>query len=482
MSKEKKDNIIWHYYIVELLKKNYPFIVGFFGLLIYLLPRESMCDVSGDAADIWKTITTMGTDDVYGSYVLYKGFCSVYPFVWLYKVAVLLSFNEWFFIKVFYAVSFSYITSIGFPRLVRSMTGCVIKEYQELLVVIICFWLWFPNGAMTQFMVDLPCLMYFILLINSVFRIKNGADLFEYLWCGFCLGLCLCASGQYTLPALCILMMLIIQEFKRMRKKAKEFSVIKCFTLVACSTGVKMYNIYFLDSFVEGLRQKGAWIIKAGDWLSISYSRFMNSYRTGGLASTIQATRTRAIYKSYFGSQFDGLEELMLQGGYGMSILDYLKMFFKYPIDFCLCYFNSLVLCLTPDGGGFHFARIFVFYTLFFITLYIVYSKCKRVKDIFNCKLWIVIAFLTALIPLLLGNIEQRMCMQIQGLIIGVAICDDTLWNRVKNLKVKNNFMNFQLNYSLVGYILFIIIGFAYIGLLYEFSGAENINDILISW
>ena len=48
----------------------------FFALMVYMIftwHQDSMISISGDASDIWKTITSFHTKDIYGSYVLYKG-------------------------------------------------------------------------------------------------------------------------------------------------------------------------------------------------------------------------------------------------------------------------------------------------------------------------------------------------------------------------------------------------------------------------
>ena len=61
------------------------FVISFWFVLYQLVQRGTMIDISGDAADIWKSIKTFGTDDLYPSYVLYKGFDSVFPYVSFYR-------------------------------------------------------------------------------------------------------------------------------------------------------------------------------------------------------------------------------------------------------------------------------------------------------------------------------------------------------------------------------------------------------------
>ena len=41
----------------------------------------------GDVTDIWETITSFYSGNIYPSYVLYKGILSVYPYVWFYELS-----------------------------------------------------------------------------------------------------------------------------------------------------------------------------------------------------------------------------------------------------------------------------------------------------------------------------------------------------------------------------------------------------------
>ena len=73
--------------MIDWMKRRAEYIIPFFIVFIlyfgYVRESGDMISLSYDAADIWKTITSWYTNDVYGSYVLYKGINSVYPYVWL---------------------------------------------------------------------------------------------------------------------------------------------------------------------------------------------------------------------------------------------------------------------------------------------------------------------------------------------------------------------------------------------------------------
>ena len=99
------------------------FLAAFSYLLVKLWVLGSMVTISNDAASIWQTIRSFYTENIAPSYLLYKGFASVYPYVWLYQLALIFGVNEFFFVMAYHALLFAYITVIGVPALVKELTG-----------------------------------------------------------------------------------------------------------------------------------------------------------------------------------------------------------------------------------------------------------------------------------------------------------------------------------------------------------------------
>ena len=166
-----------------------------------------------------------------------------------------------------------------------------------------------------------------------------------------------------------------------------------------------------------------------------------------------------------------------------MTPTEYLSLFFKYPADFILNYLNSFFLVLSPDGGAFNFMPLFIFYSLCYISLYIGITRCKTWKEFFSPFFLIGFSFLWSTVPMLVMNIEQRTCLQIQGLIIALAICDDTVWNNIKVTKgnLLKSKKQYQISYPFVFYILFLIICFLHMATLYETIGSDP-QTILINF
>lgn len=468
----------------DKVKKMVIFIFALLIMLVYLLPKESMIDISGDAADIWQTITTYGTEEMYGSYVLYKGVESLFPYVWLYQFAVFLHFNEWIFIKLFYCICFAYVTAIGFPKLYVNLFEKETKAYRVGIFCVICFWLWEKTYAFSQLMIDLPSLCYFILLINTAFVLKRKNSLWGSVWFALLAGLNLCASGQYTMPTICIFVFVIIELIHQVKQKQTSWQrcLANLVIIFVLALGIRQANLIFIQTMKEELASKGIDLFTSGTWLKIGFVRFMRSYRVG-VGQDILGTRKVAILKEYFGDAFATNESSMLMGGFAMTIPEYIKMFASNPHNFILCYLNAFFLVLSPDGGCFSLWRLLAFYSAIFVAVRVGYKRCTYFKQIFNSKFWVGFAFLWAMVPLLIMNVEARFCMQIQGLILVIALCDDLLWDGIQRLIIaiknkENIFANGRVPYHIVLYVIFVVFCLMHMGSMYELSG-DDVNILL---
>lgn len=454
----------------------------FFAVMIYIVFAGNdinLISASSDAADIWKTITTFHTDQIYGSYVLYKGINSVYPYVWLYDLSKLLGLNEWIFIRIFYCIAFAYVSSIGFPNMIELLVQRQTKLYQRCLCSALMWYLWAYSLAFTQLMIDLSCLMYFVLLINTALKIyRTKKSIIKYIWTGLLSGLCMTASGQYTMPAVCIDVFILWISFidKKGWKSQVKMFIRNILPLLLCVMLIMCLNNYFETSFVNPLREEGAWIPAGETWLQAGLVRFRNNYRAGGFSSTIPSYRNAAILNDYYGESLANISEI--------SVEEYLQIFLKYPVDFILNYLNSFFLILSPDHGGFNLLPLLTFYTLLYCSLYIGFTKCKSWKQFFSPLFLIGFSFLWATVPMLVMNIEPRTCMQIQGLIIALALCDNTIWDNIvdfiKHFKVNSLKRQNGISYPVVFYILFLCVCIMHIATLYETLGTDA-KGILIN-
>ena len=450
---------------------------------IYTWDGVSMIALSGDAVDIWETITSIHTKNIYGSYVLYKGINSVYPYVWLYDLSVFLNVNEWIFIRIFYCGAFSYIAAIGFPNMIELLTNRETKLYRRVMFVIAMWYLGYLYWAYTQLMIDLPCLMYYVLLINAALKLfRKKRTSFRYIWAGLLSGLCMSASGQYTMPAMCIAIFVfwITCKFNDSWKKRFQMILVRFIPFLLCIGLVVGLNYHFESSVVNPLRKEGARIPTGDDWLRAGLVRFRGTYRDGGNAASLPSYRNAAIFNDYYGEDLANIHEITVE--------EYLRIFLKYPLDFTLNYLNGFFLILSPDHGNFHFLPLFIFYTLLYCSLYIGFLKCKTWERFFSPLFFIGFSFLWATVPMLVMNIEPRTCLQIQGLIMALALCDETIWTNIHNIliyvrkKDRGNILRElnKISYPILFYIIFLCICLMHIGTLYETLGVDT-QGILIN-
>ncbi len=377
-----------------------------------------MFDNSGDALDIWKTITSIGTKEVYGSYVLYKGFNSIYPYYWLYKLAVVTGVEQELYIKLFYAISFSIVSIIEFPALYENAFGVKVSWKKRVLFAIISFYFWEPSRALSEMMVDLPCMMYFLIMLNCFYAITNSKkkDILHSLVTGLFVGLCLTASGQYSLPTYIVLLFYVFDRFRqKIKLNFQDFA--NNLSLLICAVAVKFYNTFFLNSFVEDLRDNGAWIPDAKSWLTAGFPRFANCLCTDyGLFSN----RIHDIFLNHYNVN----EMVLSSGGISMNPSEYILLVLHHIPSFFVSYVNGILIILSP-GGGFHSIRMIhfgIFYS--FVFVFVLFGiRLYRVNITqFKEYLKLIIVFVAAIIPLLVMNIEQRCCMQIQGLVLSVSL------------------------------------------------------------
>jgi len=366
-----------------------------------------------------------------------------------------------------------------------------------MLLSIILFWFWEPSYALSQLMIDLPSLGYFILLVNSVLRIAEGKkNIFSYIFSGLLAGLCLCLSGQYSIAVLLLIVFLLIKSFnKKILKNFKQSAKVLMFLLMffACLGSVKYTNFIFEKNVTNVLREKGAFIPTGEAWLKMGYLRLMDTYRIA-TGTELKDNRGYAIEKDFFDPEGKGFDEryaLIEKSGVPLTTKQYLCLVSKYPADFAMKYVNRVFVALSPDGGLFKFYPLFVAYSLFFITWIILIKNVKSVKQFFSPNILIVLSFIMAIAAMLVMLVEMRTVMQIQGLIYGFAVLSDDFWNAIKKIgqSIKQIFVektfrvlhDIKMPYVFLIYILFMFFCFTHMGTLYEANGI-NSNTILINF
>jgi len=466
------------------ISKYWLFFPAFLLMAVYLKTTGPMNNISGDAADIWTSIKSFPTGTIVPSYVLYKGFGSVYPYVWLYQLSQYFGLNEFVFVKLFHCALFAYVSAIGFPYIAERLLQIKPKTWRKALLILVMFWFWKSNLAFSQVMVDLPSLTYFILLVNSALKISEpnrNRTIFRYLYTGLLVGLNTCLSGQYSAAAICVLLYILISSIPQSAELNRKSALRAGISLAILSIGVlgvRWYNSYFENTITNSLRDAGAWIPTGATWLKIGFMRLLGLY-----TNMIPDNRGLSIIKNLYGSEYDSTYQLMVGGSMPMTIGQYFHLVFQYPADFLTRFSNRLFISLSPDGGNQSVSHLFTAYTLLYVTLVSCKKRCITIKQLFSAEILLILAFISSLAAVIVLSVEMRYAMQIQGLIFTIALLDDTMWNGFSKFgkwiyrswerkSIKGSEL-VRFPYIFVLYIVFCVFCFAHMASLYELLGVS---------
>lgn len=466
--------------ICNTIKKIYP-IIGIIVLMsIYLIPKENMI-VGFDSEEVWKSVQSWFTGERYGTYVLYKGYQALYPYVWLYQLSLIFSVNEWLFIKIFYILLFAVVSTILFPRIAERLFGFEFNSIKSIVLGVLLFYFWIGTGALNGLMVDLPSLFYFLLLVDLALGLykKRQRGIAYFVFLGISLGLNFGGSGQYTPAALCIIIFLVV-DFKKNKKEyfEQEKFWFKLLFFIFAAIGLYIFNRMYMSVVINSMTYDGGEIQTISDWMSTEYIRQSAYYK--GPPTTIWGKRDLEIIKKNFGANSE--QWLAIEQGefFPLGIKQYIGLILNCPVDFLVLLFNRVIILFSPDGDGPAVLQLFLFHSCLFICGFFVYLRCKKWRDLFNVKIWIVLAFLAAIADPLLFTPEMRFVISLQGLVVAIAIgyiCPSK--ERIYNALIykKGDIKEFRLNYTVLCYLFFIVMMMSYIALLYE-----NSARILFEW
>lgn len=471
-------------YIKMMKKSNNKFFLLIFTFLligIKIFPLKNILGGSGDAVETWKVVVSFLSQNPYHSYVMYKGVLSIIPNVIFYQLALFFKIDQFFFVKLFYSICFTYISVIGLPFFFSFIFNKKIETFKIYILVIILF---LGIGRYFTFInTDILSLTTLILLINCSIKIvaRKKISLLYYFYAGIIFSACSTISGQY-LPAIflyvCFVFFKIFIFLKNKKIKLRHILIVISFSVGFFT--IKYTNDYFNKTRVEPIRNNSEWLPTGNEWFKwgITYKMLTSKY---GSNLTIPDNRGTSILIK----EKADLEKI--KGGsivYGYN--GYIKLIAKYPLDFLMLWTKRLFLGISVDNNNVSFIYLFTSYTLTFISLLTVKNHCKKIKNIFlNQKTLLLLSFIvSSLVPCLWWT-EMRYFISIQVLIISTAILSDTLWKilykliySIKQLIVyKKHFLikEIKINYTLISYFIFIILCFMLFATIYESLG-PNIN------
>ena len=391
---------------------------------------------SGDAGNIWKAIVGMANGTPIGSYVMYKGMISCYPYVWFYKLSQLLNLPTFFFFKLYHGLLFAYITTVGVPCIVEYLFQRKPKAWQILCFSVAAFILWRPSRALDQLMVDLPCCAFFIFAAHMALRLGrvHRGYVATVLATGLFCGLNATASGQYGLVMLCILlfafMQIVVRKNRDFSGKRRLFYVL---ILLVGYAVPQALNVIFMTKVVAPLIANGAWIPDGEFWLRRGLL-YMLPYAENFPARF--NLRGYAILESIYGSA-EAAEAAIAAAGAGSagwSVGEWFTAFAHYPMDFMTLFLDKAFMCVTTDAQDGSLGYLLVGYTLLYIALMTMVKYTPKLRSVFQRKTLLVIAALLTIAPLVVLTVEARAAIAFQSLIFGVALMGPVLENGGKTV------------------------------------------------
>lgn len=459
-----------------------PGLFAFFLYFMYVIDLPSMVDESGDANNIWKTITTYYNNTIEPSYVLYKGMYSIFPYVWLYKLADFLGNEQFFYIKIYYALLFTYITIFGYPKIVQYIFNKKVSIFQKMLFSYIVLLLQATNYAYTQITIDIPNLFWFTLLVHLSIKYTSKCNL-SYkriiiygIGVGVAAGSCLCFTGQYRFAVIVVVLMLMISAIKNIRNiKLLKSNIIFAVIGIICCLGIQYANSSFDKLFVNELRDQGAWIPSADEWANLILSEekpYSGMFFGYGISTYDYQLAAINSYEQIDYSQAQSMKDkaiLLLRGG------------LKHPLEFITSCANKFFLGFCLDGRNLNTLFLILSFSLFFICLWSIKEESNVLKN--NYVIFIAMLF-TAAIPCI-THVELRYMMAIQNFVFGIAIMsgkfEDVLVKKITNRKKvlinitqEENVSKSWNAWTTITLIIFLLLCFMHYGMIIACAGVEN--------
>lgn len=410
--------------LVRLPGHIFPFLFAFLWCFTYLLTVESMTADSMDANNIWKTITSYFTEDTYASYVLYKGVFSVFPYVWLYQLTLMLHCGEFLFIKIFHGLIFAYITAIGFPAILEYVLNKKASVGVKTFYIGLIFCLQKFNLSYQLLVIDLPYLFWFTLMLHMYLLLKRNCSclLGKCALLGISLGCCTCFTGQYKFAALFVGCLALFHIWKSCFPRKTIYKISAVMTLFIMAGAIVSAEAAFQANVVEPLRQKeNAWMPTASSLVQYQYSKSDPNSIYGYPGLAIKDYQIIAIAEAEK-PHYEGLSTTR------EILTEYLRAGLKHPGEFIVSFANKFFMVFACDNGSYSLFYYWLSYSLLFISLWVIYQN----KNILKTKKHILLLFFTSVIAPCATHVEPRYVMAAQNFMFGLAIFDDSIRYEIK--------------------------------------------------
>lgn len=457
-------------YIIQFL---YAFILVIIGLNS---PAMSLIDVSGDANSIWQTIITFNTSDIISSYVLYKGFLSVYPYVWLYDLSIYFRVDQFLFIRVYHAFLFAISAGVAIPYIITKVLCVENKIIPSFIFISVLLLLTWHTHIYTALMIDLPSFAFYVVTMSLVMvwhEIKiNKLKYVATFAIGIMFGLVFSGSGQYALAGLILVVYFLYVVLNGRIKNSIKVGMIILLILGAL---LPKYSDHSFDkNIVTPMRASGEWIWTGSQWFSSSLSRMIDSYKYGFPSVN---NRGKSIMFDQFGDVFEEKLTSAKSGAIFFTPLEYIKLIAKYPFDFLIMWFTKLFLALSFDGGKMSITHLLISYTAAFVFFLYIFRSGGLSQLLKSRNFYLGASVLATVAAPVLLHVEMRYSTPLIAYMICFAIyyLSDGISSFIKLNANRNIEARYFLNISnlVLAWFIFILFCLSFYGSIAETTSFE---------
>lgn len=456
-----------------------------FVLFFAWLWPQSLTSRSGDAYDIWQAIITYYDSNPSSSYVMYKGFLSVYPYVWMHAISQKIGVESAIFIKVFYSLIFSFVSTLGMPFIFEYLVRKKVNEVWKILFTPLLFFLWRFNLTLNSLVIDLPSLG--ILVASVCLSIKmhttKFTDVKYILLSAPVLGLLLCGSGQYQLSFYFLLAFIVLSFLSEKERGTKSFLFLAGIVayVVLISIAIVTIDTKFQKNAQLLAQKNEEWFLSKQEWLDLSLSGRNMLWLKYNNGPVIDNNRTRALAQL----SNPNFESIAAQGGFAYPKKHFFKLILKHPFDFISQWGNKFFLGLSLDNGTRSVLHLGIAYTVVFFCVVLILKRIQKIRDVIRLESLIVLAFLLPSFTALIFHVEMRYFLSIQILLLSAALFSLRPLSQILNdasssisqFRKKLTFsqiMNVRLNFFFIAYVVFMGACFSWYASIYDSVGVHS--------
>ena len=469
----------------EKIKTILIFCLPLFLVLWYIYPISPIGN-SGDAANIWTAIVGLATGKPEASYVMYKGILSCYPYVWFYQLSQVFGVSEFFFLKIYHAMLFAYVSVVAFPNIYLKLTGKEkVSTLSKGILAVVMFLLWKDYLIFDQLMIDLPSMACFVATVSVLLSWKKQAGTFPYariVLAFFLIGCGSCFSGQYSIAMLILLCYAVnlIRQLHKQNIYSHRHLVLWGICIIVLLLP-KAADMWFFSAVVNPLVENGEWIPSKGFWLKYGLTSDVDAYSL--FLPTIYSPKGVNIAAEMAeNSVIAGSQQITLT-----VLVEILKIWIHHPIDMLQIWCNRFFLALSMDGMKQNVLYLIISYLAVLKFWGSLKEQFKHMRDFFDSRILIYSAFLFSILISCALHMEGRFAVAIQGLMLSFLVFDQFARVRKTLLKYLSGNENIQIKarripYTAIAEGIFVLLCIIHFGSLLELQAIEGNGAMMFTF